>query len=170
MAALDEKLFVGLSSKPHEDSIMEKLTLAAVALALLAATIVPVLVAQPRSSAAVTGRNADLAAKQQAMIDAAQRALAGFTGEESPLSPNETYVWSTHLRSAQVRAADSRQEATKACQDHLNRMQKLHRRVASLGAEGVPGGEHHKVAAAEFYLAEAEVLVLEAKGNENVRP
>jgi hypothetical protein len=104
------------------------------------------------------------------MIDAAQRALAGFAGEESPLSPNETYVWSTHLRSAQVRAADSRQQATKACQEHLNRMRELQQRVAQLSEVGAPGGEPHKQAAAQFYVAEAEVLALEAKGTENVRP
>jgi hypothetical protein len=150
---------------------MKKLILAGITMALLAAGVARVLVAQPRPATGSTGRNADLAAKQQAMMNAAQRALAGFDGSftEGKLSPNEAYAWSTHLRSAQVRAADSRQQVTKACQEHLIRMQEMHRRVAALGAEAVPGGEPHKVAAAEFYVAEAEVLVLEAKGKENVQ-
>jgi len=151
---------------------MKKLIMAGVAIALLAAGIVRVLVAQPRPAAGIADRNAELAAKQQALIDAAQRTLAGF--EESftfsKLLPNEVYVWSSHIRSAQARAADSRQQVTKACQEHLKRMQDLHRKVSALGKEAAPGGEAHKQSAAEFYVAEAEVLVLEAKGNEIVRP
>jgi hypothetical protein len=149
---------------------MKKLILAGIAIAVLTTGIVQLLVAQPRPAAVSTTRSADLAAKQQAMIIAAQSALAGFNAEESKLLANEVYIWSSRVRSAQAGAAESRTQVTRACQEHLKRMQDLHRRVASLNREGVPGGEAHKLAAAEFYVAEAEVLLLEAKGSENVQP
>lgn len=150
---------------------MKKLILAGVAIALLVAGIVRVeLVAQSESKKEGAVRNADLAAKQQAMIDAARGVydmlVESHDQGTGALLPQERYVWSSHLRSAQAHAADSRQQATKACQEHLQRMQDLRRRVASLGQEGVPGGEAHKQSAAQFYLAEAEVLLLEAKGSE----
>jgi hypothetical protein len=153
---------------------MKKLILAGAAIAVLAAGIVGVVLAQPRPEAdskkgGVAVRNAELAAKQRSMIDAAQRTLAAF--EESfnygKLLPNEAYDWSSRIRSAQVRTTDSRQQATKASQEHLKRMQVLHSKVAAASKEGAVGGEPQKLFAAEFYVAEAEVLLLEARGSEN---
>src|SRR5688572_24178972 len=100
------------------------------------------------------------------MIDAAGRTLAAFeeSFENSKLLPNEVYDWSTRIRSAQVRAAGSRQQATKACQEHLQRMQGLHSKITAAVQVGVAGPQIKF--AADFYVAEAEVLLLEARGNE----
>ncbi len=123
--------------------------------------------AEPKKQRVATG-NAELAVKQQAMIDAAQRTLAAL--EESfahgKLLPNEVYVWSSHIRSSQVRAANAPQQVTNACQEHLKRMQELHRRIAALAKQGMPGGEKQQLYATQFYVAEAEVLLMEAGGME----
>jgi hypothetical protein len=144
---------------------MKKLILSALAVALLVAGIVRVeLGAQPRVEGDT--RNVELAAKQKAMIDAAKAAYAGILESHSlgrATSNNEVYAWSSHIRSSEVRAASSRQQVTKACQEHLERMRDLQERVVALGREGAPGGEQHKQAAAQFYLAEAEMLLIEAK-------
>jgi beta-lactamase regulating signal transducer with metallopeptidase domain len=166
-----------LEVQTMEDSTMKKLILAAAALALLIAGIVRVeLVAQPRPEANsksedIAARNTERAVKQKAMIDAARATYDAILEAHSQgrlMSNNEVYLWSSYIRSSQVRAADSRQQVTKACQAHLDRMQSLHDGVAALGREGAKGGEMDKQYAAQFYVAEAELLLLEAKANERV--
>jgi hypothetical protein len=148
---------------------------AAAGVALLMAGIVCVeLAAQPSAksgakAADVTGPDAQRAAKLKAMIDAAKAAYAGILEAHNlgrATSNNEVYAWSNHIRSAEVRAAGSRQQIIKVCQEHLQRMRDLHERVAALGREGAPGGEMHKQAATQFYVAEAELLLMEAQKNE----
>jgi hypothetical protein len=160
-----------LLTQTKEDSIMKKHIAAAVAVVLLLAGIVGIqLAAQERAdlpkAAGVAARNAQRAAKQKAMIDAAKMAYEGVRENHNlgrTTSNNEVYVWSNHIRTSQVRAADSPKQVIQACQDHLARMQDLHGRVVALGREGAPGGEMHKQAAAQFYVAEAELLLLDAK-------
>ena len=111
------------------------------------------------------------AAKQKAMVDAAQRTLA-VVEEHLRLGVRlhgdaDVYAWSSYLRSAQVRAAGSREQATKAYGEHLARMQKLHNQIAAFSRRSAKGGEADKLHATQFYVAEAELLLLEAKGNEN---
>jgi hypothetical protein len=53
-----------------------------------------------------------------------------------------------------------------ACREHLARMQELHRKVEALSKQGARGGEAEKLHATQFYVAEAELLLLEAKANE----
>ena len=152
---------------------MKKLILAAIAINLLAVGIIGVeLVAQPRPADSKTGNNAALnaqrPAKQKAMIDAAKAAYAGILENHNlgrTISNNEVYVWSNHIRTSQVRAADSPKQVTQACQGHLARMQDLHGKVEALGRQGSAGGEVHKQAAAQFYVAEAELLLIEAQNN-----
>ena len=151
---------------------MRKLILAAVALALLAVGIVRVdLVAQPRSGAeskkGVAMHYAERAAKQKAMIDAA-RATYAVTAESYNLGTevaNEVYIWSSYLRSSEVRAAETRQQAARACKEHLDRMLKLHNKVAALQREGARGGEADRFHATQFYVAEAELLLLESQAS-----
>jgi hypothetical protein len=149
---------------------MKKLIFGAAAIVVLMAGTVGVeLGAQPRREPATdkdnaATRNVEIAAKQKAMIEAARAAYAGILESHSlgrATSNNEVYAWSTRIRSAEVRAANSRQQMTKACLDHLQRMRDLHERVAALGREGAPGGETHRQAATQFYVAEAELLLLE---------
>jgi hypothetical protein len=52
----------------------------------------------------------------------------------------------------------------KACQEHVDRMRGIHAKVKALHAQGSRGGEETKYRASEFYVAEAELLLLEAKG------
>jgi beta-lactamase regulating signal transducer with metallopeptidase domain len=167
-----------LDTQTKEDSIMKKLMLAGTALALLVAGIVRVeLVAQlgpegRSKSESNAAPNAERAAKQKAMIDAAQQTLAvmeeNFKLGSGLHSNTDVYLWSNYLRTSQIRAAGSREEATKACQEHLDRMKQLHDGVAALQREGARGGEADKFFATQFYVAEAELLLLEAKNNEKV--
>jgi hypothetical protein len=156
---------------------MKKLILAAAAIALLVVGIVRVeLVAQPRSGTEskkerVTVQNAERAAKQKAMIDAA-RATYNLLIEHHSLGregPNEVYVWSSYLRTSEARAADSRMQVASACKDHLDRMKRLHAGVKSLSDVAAKGGEADRLHATQFYVAEAELLLLEAKNNEKVQ-
>jgi hypothetical protein len=144
------------------------------AIALLAAGVVRVeLVAQPRPEAnSQTGssasRSAEQAAKMQAMIDAARATYEAqsVAYELGTQVASEVYVWSSDLRSSQVRAAGSRQEVSKACQEHVDRMKKLHKNVAALANQGARGGEADRFHATKFYVAEAELLLLEAQNKE----
>ena len=156
---------------------MKKVILAAMAVTLLTVGFTRVeLVAQPRpdaesKKAPVTVRNPEIAAKQKAMIDAA-RATYEVQMEQYKLGTqvaNEVFVWSSYLRSSQVRAADSRQQVINACQEHVDRMQRLHNYVVALQREGARGGEADKFHATQFYVAEAELLLLEAKRSENAQ-
>jgi hypothetical protein len=160
-----------LETQTKEDSIMKKLILAAVAIVLFIFGVVRVeLVAQALPDAVTkspdsTPQNPQRTAKFQAMADAAQRTY-GAVNELFKLgqgSHTEVYVWSSYIRSAQVRAAASREERTKACQKHLERMQSLHNQVAALQREGARGGEADKFHATQFYVAEAELFLLEAQ-------
>jgi beta-lactamase regulating signal transducer with metallopeptidase domain len=165
-----------LDIQTKEDSIMKQFVLVVFALAVLLLGVVRVeLVAQPLPAAnpknGVAVRNAEVAAKQQAMIDAA-RATYDVQMEQYKLgtqAPNEVYVWSSYLRSSQVRVADSRQQVINACQEHIDRMQRLHKYVVALQREGARGGEADKFHATQFYVAEAELFLLEAKNAEHVR-
>jgi hypothetical protein len=155
---------------------MKKLILAAMAITLLAVGMIRVeLVAQPRPDAAskkagVTVRNAEIAAKQKAMIDAARATYDTLTeyfrlGRQEP---NEVYVWSSYLRIAEVRAANSPDQIISACNGHLERMKRLHAGVKALSDESARGGEADRLHATEFYVAEAELFLLEAKNKEHV--
>jgi hypothetical protein len=156
---------------------MKKLILLLVAIALAAIGIVRVeLFAQPRPADSKTGNNAALndqrAGKHKAMIEAAKAAYAGIIENHNlgrAISNNEVYVWSSNIRSSELRAAGSPQEVAKANQDHLQRMRDLHAKVVSLGREGFAGGEVHKQAATQYYVAEAELVLLEAQNNEKSR-
>jgi hypothetical protein len=160
-----------LDTQTIEDSIMKKLMLAAASIALLAAGVVRVeLVAQPRSEAESqsdnsAAPNAEREARNKAMIEAAQKTYEVVRESYTlgTILPNEVYVWSSYLRSSQVRAARSKDERAKACQEHLDRMQSLHNKVTALQREGARGGEADKFHATQFYVAEAELLLLEAK-------
>jgi beta-lactamase regulating signal transducer with metallopeptidase domain len=164
-----------LDTQTKEDSIMKKLFLAAIAIALLTVGAVRVeLVAQALPDAVTTSpdstpQNPQRAAKFQAMADAAQKTYDAVdelfmlgTG-----SHTEVYVWSSYIRSAQVRVAASRDERIKASQKHLDRMQNLHKKVAALQREQARGGEADKFHATQFYVAEAELFLLETKNNES---
>ena len=153
---------------------MKKRIFAGCAVALLAAGVTRVdLIAQPRSEAQSTKAVANVSsaereAKLKVMIDAARVAYGGILENHNlgrATSNNEIYVWSAHIRSCEARAANSAEQMAEACQGHLDRMQDLRDRVVSLGKQGSPGGEMHRQAATRFYVAEAELLLLEAKAN-----
>jgi hypothetical protein len=79
--------------------------------------------------------------------------------------PDEVYVWSSRWRGAAIRAADTQQQIVKANEEHVDRMRAVYRSVKGLHDEGGKGGESHKLFATEFYVAEAELTLLEAQSN-----
>ncbi|MEX2138622.1 MAG: M56 family metallopeptidase [Pirellulales bacterium] len=165
-----------LETQTKEDSIMKKLILAAGAVAILVAGLVRVeLVAQAPLDADTNAEisvvlNSKRAEKQKAMINAARRTYEAFDElfKAGTTTYEPLYVWSSKIRSSELRAADSRQQVTQASQEHLHRMRKLHDKVAALGRQGAKGGEAEKFAATQFYVAEAELLLLEATSNEQI--
>lgn len=155
---------------------MKKLIVVAAAIVLLVAGIVRVeLVAQAQREAVSNAENGAVensarAEKRKAMIDAARGTYEAVASlyELGTETSNTLYVWSSYLRTAQGRAADSKQLVAQACQEHLDRMQSLHGKVAALNKQGARGGEAEKLYATQFYVAEAELLLLEAKDSAGV--
>ena len=154
---------------------MKKAILAGAALTLLVAGIVRVeLVAQapPDGDASTTESrsvNSERAAKRKAMVEAATRTYQAVTAsyEAGTERLDGLFVWSSHIRLASIRAADTNQQVEKACREHLDRMRNVHAKVKVLYDEQAKGGEADKRHATEFYVAEAELLLLEAKNGTN---
>jgi hypothetical protein len=61
-----------------------------------------------------------------------------------------------------MRAADAKEKLVEASREHLARMKNLHAKVDALARQGAQGGEADKLHAAAFYVAEAELLLLDA--------
>lgn len=112
---------------------MKKLILVAAAIALLLAGIVRLeLSAQPEAkldakAADAAVKSPELVAKQQAMIEAARRTYEAFDAlfELGSTTQGHIYVWSSHLRSSQARAADTKKELMSARKEQHERMNRL---------------------------------------------
>jgi hypothetical protein len=85
-------------------------------------------------------------------------------------SAEEVYTWSSRWRAASLRAAKSNEEVLQANTKHLERMRLLHRQVKALYEASAKGGELWQYRASEFYVAEAELLLVDPKSNVEVQP
>ena len=85
--------------------------------------------------------------------------------ETRQLDASEVYTWSIRWRAAATKGAENETKALQASKDHIGRMQDLHKKVTSMRDEGVKGGEHHIWQATKFYVAEAELLLMESGGD-----
>jgi hypothetical protein len=108
----------------------------------------------------------DRAAILQNKVDAAASALRATEAAEAAgqASNEEIYAWSVRLRASEIQAARDNNTALKASTDHLERMRNLHARVKALHGAGSKGGEETKFQASKFYVAEAELMLIDAGG------
>jgi len=74
----------------------------------------------------------------------------GMSGDPEPL-----YVWSRRWLEAELREANATQSKA-AYTAHRDRMKVLNEKIDSRARAGTRGGSSENVAAAEYYLAEAE--------------
>jgi beta-lactamase regulating signal transducer with metallopeptidase domain len=160
-----------ISLQTKEDSTVKKLILAlgAALLFMISATRIEfVAQAAPESdskSEQVTAASPEHAAKQQAMVAEAERTYEATSAHFNVGygTPDELYVWSNRWRLAATRAANNQQQREIAYQEHLDRMKQLQASVKALYDANAKGGEPAKYFATRFYVAEAELLLLEAK-------
>ena len=76
---------------------------------------------------------------------------------------SEVYDWSRKC-AAEIMKAMNQEQALQASTEHLERMRKLHKKVKALHDEGSRGGEMSVYHASRFYVAEAELMLMETDG------
>jgi hypothetical protein len=89
------------------------------------------------------------------MAESARKAYDAYTTmyEVGQATAEDLYLWSDRLMKAEQADDPASKEPAEA---HWKRMRDLHKRIAALHQAGVAGGEESSLAAAEYYLAEAE--------------
>lgn len=76
----------------------------------------------------------------------------------------DVYVWSRRLSEAERMAAKDKQGELDALTGHWKRMHTLHNKIQALFDAAARGGEAHKLHATSFYVAEAELWLVDAGG------
>src|SRR5205823_3860824 len=76
-----------------------------------------------------------------------------------------THIWSLRLAEAKIRGAKSPAERTAAAEEHFRTMTRVQKRVEEL--ESTSQKASFSSPAADFYLAEAEQLVVRTKARSN---
>ncbi|HEY2894527.1 MAG TPA: M56 family metallopeptidase, partial [Pirellulales bacterium] len=108
----------------------------------------------------------------QKMVEQAERAFeasqAAYEAETTTLEA--IYDWSLRWMRAVQNAAQTPKEKAVAASAHLERMQQLQKKIHLLYVSGSRGGEAKAEAAANYYVAEAERMVAEAKARSDASP
>ncbi|HUY32928.1 MAG TPA: hypothetical protein VMV69_09115 [Pirellulales bacterium] len=103
---------------------------------------------------------------RQAMLKAAKKTYAAtqvsYQAGKAPFS--ETYAWSRRWLEAERALAKDKNGELAALKDHWKRMRPSYLKIKALYLGGIKGGEAETFGAAEFYLAEAELWLIEAGG------
>ncbi len=76
---------------------------------------------------------------------------------------DQLYIWSRRWMEAELKLAAAPGEQRKVYMAHLERMKALNRETAAKFNMGAVGGEAEKFHASEYYLAEAEMWMKNAK-------
>lgn len=102
----------------------------------------------------------------RAMLAAAQK---GWEATKASYDVGTETLSNLHLRSwqlffAQRALADTKDQDLAALLEYWKRTKKIYLKVRALNSTGTQGGETEKLAAASYYLAEAELSLLEAGG------
>ncbi|REK05495.1 MAG: hypothetical protein DWQ37_23555 [Planctomycetota bacterium] len=106
-------------------------------------------------------------AAKQKMVEAAKRSYqANEAGWDSGTATFD-YVtfWSDRWLAAELNLANNRAEQVAAAKAHLKRMQLFHQKVTALHESGSRGGEANVMAAAEYYVADAERKLAEIESS-----
>jgi outer membrane protein assembly factor BamB len=102
----------------------------------------------------------------RAVRDAAVRVIQAHDSEYSgpTATIDDPYPWSRRLLEAERALASTKSEDISAVLDHWKRMQHYYGMISALHETGTKGGEDTAFAAAEYYLAEAELWLADAGG------
>ena len=106
----------------------------------------------------------------KAMVAAAEKAYAASIippFNSGLVDLEQVYTWSRRWLQAAVNIARTPGDRETAYRDHRDRMQRLRNSVQTMNTAGTRGGEENRLAAAQFYLAEAS-LWLAQQGSEAV--
>jgi hypothetical protein len=124
-------------------------------------------VAQKLAASKADGAKLDRAATLRTLIESASSAYRAAASDElvGQASAEEIYGWSLRWRASELKGADDKKAGLQANTDHLERMRKLHARVAAAYTAGVKGGEYSKFQASKFYVAEAELMLIDAESD-----
>jgi hypothetical protein len=162
-----------VGSNLAEDRLVKKTALIAASLALLLAGGVRMkLIAREAPGEDAAEKQADGQDRKahfkaaKAMLAAAKK-TSDLTTEEyafGRVTLTDVYAWSRRLLDAERNIAKTKQADIDAFAGHWQRMKRLHGKVAALFQAAVRGGEAQKLHATEFYVAEAELLLVDAGG------
>ncbi len=124
-------------------------------------------VAQQITASKADSAKPDRAATLRTLVESASSAYRAVAADESAgqASNEEIYGWSLRWRASELKGADDKKSLLQANTDHLERMRKLHARVAAAYNAGVRGGEESKLQASRFYVAEAELMLIDAQSD-----
>ena len=157
----------------REDAAMKKYLMLAIALAaVLTCRLTVGQAAREETSKKSSSEFGSAVAKAhpkqaRAMLAAAQKTWeatsAGYDVGTETLS--HVHFWSKQLLSAERASADTKEEDLAALRDYWKRTKQTYLKVQALYNTGIRGGETEKFAAASYYLAEAELWLLDAGGS-----
>ena len=109
---------------------------------------------------------------RQAMLKAAKKTygatLVSYQAGKAPFS--EVYSWSRRWLEAERLLAKDKDGELAALNDHWKRMNQSYLKIKAWWLGGIKGGEAETFGAAEFYLAEAELWLIEAGGTVPAEP
>jgi beta-lactamase regulating signal transducer with metallopeptidase domain len=156
---------------PKEDSIMRKFIVCAVASLLLLAGGVQIrLVAEDTPAPiprATPGQDSIASNRANPMVTAAEKAY-GFSMNPpmgSSVNFEQAYTWSRRWLQAAIEAASNATEREDAFRNHRDRMKTVLDFVQERNSVGVRGFDDYQLAAAQFYLAEANLWLAQQSGN-----
>lgn len=153
------------------DALAKRACLLGVSLALLLAGGTQVkLVARDaadlQSTNAAAAEEAAYAKAAEAMLETAkatyEATAAGY--DAGTITLPELYLWSRRWLEAERTLASTKEDELAALAQHWQRMRTTLRKVGALYFAGSKGGEAEKYHGAEFYLAEAEMWLVDAGG------
>lgn len=150
-----------------EDSKMKKtLWLAAAAAMLLAGGIELKLVARAAEGQADRPNSPEHEKAVQLLLETAKQTwdVTAAEYDNGTVTLSDVYVWSRRLLEAERLAARSKDDEIAALARHWKRMHVLFIKTKALFDAGVKGGETQKVKATSFYVAEAELWLIDAGG------
>jgi hypothetical protein len=104
----------------------------------------------------------------ESMLEAAKKTYGAiaFGNDAGTAAFADLYTWSRRWLEAAKSIAKSDQEQLAALREHRERVNRIHQQIAALHRAAAKGGEDEKFYATKYYLAEAELWLLEVGGKD----
>ncbi|HUY91673.1 MAG TPA: M56 family metallopeptidase [Pirellulales bacterium] len=150
-----------------EDSTMKKtLWISIAAVILLAGGLEFKLVARGEEDRADRASSPAHDAAVQAMLEASKKTweVTAMEFDNGRVTLSDVYVWSRRLLETERLASKDKDGEYDALLQHWRRMRVLHNKIQALFDVAARGGEAQKLHATSFYVAEAELWLVDAGG------